>query len=173
MELFLFVVLLYFLYQKSPYINAVVSSPLGKLFLLVLLVSITHLHGLYSGIIFLAIIFILMNNVYEGMEVRDNNDKEKTENNENETEKNEVNMNEQDNEMNEQDNEMNKDDNEEEETENKDNNDLIENDPSDLRNKDKMVENPDAAGAVNKKNEPKAVGNEKHKKTIEGFSVYN
>lgn len=169
MELFLFVVLLYFLYQKSPYINAVVSSPLGKLFLLILLVSITHLHGLYSGTIFLAIIFILMNNVYEGMEVREeNNDKENTENNENETEKNEVNMNEQDNEMNEDNNQQ-----EEKETENKDNNDLIENDPSDLRNKDKMVENPDAAGAVNKKDEPKAVGNEKHKKTIEGFSVYN
>lgn len=169
MELFLFVVLLYFLYQKSPYINAVVSSPLGKLFLLILLVSITHLHGLYSGIIFLAIIFILMNNVYEGMEVREeNNDKKNTENNENETEKNDVNMNEQDNEMNEDNNEQ-----EEKETENKDNNDLIENDPSDLRNKDKMVENPDAAGAVNKKDEPKAVGNEKHKKTIEGFSVYN
>lgn len=158
-ELALIVVLVVVMYYRPAYIRELTSHPLAKLLMVGILVVITHMFGRNAGILTALIMLLMMHNVFEGMENKDETDKESDSDEDGEE----------------------TDDEEEPQPEDEENEphqiakttaDLIGSNPGDPRNKDKMVPNPDAAGAGENSDGPVGMGKDNGKPIQEGFSLY-
>jgi cytoskeletal protein RodZ len=66
LELALVVLLVVLMYQKSNFLNNLVSHPLAKLALLGSVVAVSHLYGRNAGLISALILILLFHNVFEG-----------------------------------------------------------------------------------------------------------
>lgn len=75
LELALIILLVALMYQRSNFLNNMVSHPLAKLTLLAGVVGITHTFGRNAGLISGLIVLLLFHNLFEGMENKDNEDK--------------------------------------------------------------------------------------------------
>lgn len=156
-ELVLIVVLVIVMYFRPGYVRRLTEHPLAKLLMIGVLVIMTHMFGRNAGILTALIMLLMMHNVFEGMENKDDDvDTDKESDSDSEEDEEEPSMEEDD------------------DTHQmaKSTADLIGSDPGDLRNKDKMVANPDAAGAGQKDDEPMAMGKDNKKSIQEGFSLY-
>jgi hypothetical protein len=78
-ELVLVVLLVALLYQKSNFLNNLMSYPLAKLGLLVSVVIIAHLYGRNAGIISALIAILLFHNLFEGNQNMSDGEKEEGE----------------------------------------------------------------------------------------------
>jgi hypothetical protein len=162
-ELALIVLLVVVMYYRPAYLRELTSHPLAKLLMIGVLVAMTHVYGRNAGILTALILVLMMHNVFEGMENKgDDNTDDSGEESEGETS----------DEDEEDTNMVSEEDEEPVHQVAKTTADLISSDPSDLRNKDKMVANPDAAGANQSEDEPVAMGKDSKKPIQEGFSLY-
>lgn len=154
-EVLLIIILVLLMYIRTSFLQSLVRNPLAKLFLLSFVVMISHRFGVNAGILSSLILILMFHNVFEGME--NNEEKNQEKNQENNGEKNQENNEDSQNTSEQVDAESdeknttltNLETMETTTPSNKINTiDLINNDHSDLRNKDKHnISNPNAAGA--------------------------
>lgn len=84
LELSLIILLVALMYQKSNFLNNLVSNPLAKLLLLGVVVSIARIYGRNAGIISALIVILLFHNLFEGNQNMSDN-KENDENSDDNT----------------------------------------------------------------------------------------
>lgn len=84
LELSLIILLVALMYQKSNFLNNLVSNPLAKLLLLGVVVSIARIYGRNAGIISALIVILLFHNLFEGNQNMSDN-KENDENSDDDT----------------------------------------------------------------------------------------
>ena len=75
--------LLAVIYSKPNFLNEFINNPLGKLLVILSIITIGNMYGKEYAIVASLVMILLLHNVFEGME--NNNAKETTENNENES----------------------------------------------------------------------------------------
>lgn len=85
LELALVVLLVVLMYQKSNFLNNVVSHPLAKLALLGSVVAISHLYGRNAGLISALILILLFHNVFEGNQNMNDKSSDKSNDNQEKT----------------------------------------------------------------------------------------
>lgn len=141
------------LYSGPNMITNVIHTPLGRLLAIVLLIVLANTYGKKYSIFYALIIIMLLHNVFEGMENKDDNDgeNEKEDNNE-ETEETEEN-------------------NETKENNDEENNEEENKELTNTSGKD-QIDNEERLKNVVPSDAPQNEGNNK-KDDVEGFSNYN